>query len=227
MLKFFSLLTGLSICKRLTAYEGYMIPDAEIYVSKNDTTMRAIELHSEMPKSMHLRGTNIWIASIDAINSEVGRKYSLELHLYNPLRGFKQVLLKFRTPTNLFLSQVALLFEVQDWIGIIKSEVEFQFLGYFKLKYNSNTSLNLQNYEMTINYKLLQSKEESINWILKVVESSNKLKEIDYTYESQIISTQFSKYNTQITFYQRVILEHRNHKIFNPNPIPTPSKVKI
>jgi hypothetical protein len=57
---------------------------------------------------------------------------------------------------------------------------------------------------MTINYKLLQSKKESINWILKVVESSNKLKEIDYTYESQIISTQFSKYNTQITFYQRV-----------------------
>jgi hypothetical protein len=139
------------------------------------------------------------------MNSEIKRKYSAKLHLFIPLCGIKEARLEFQTPTNLFLSRALLLVEVQDAIGIIKSEVKFPFLGYFKLKYISNRSLNLENIEMKINYKLLQSKEESMKLIVKVVRSSNKLKEIDCTYESQIISTQFSKYDTQIKFYQRLI----------------------
>jgi hypothetical protein len=106
---------------------------------------------------------------------------------------------------NLFSSRASLLVEVQDSIVIIKSEVEIPSLGYFRLKYISNRNLNLQNNEMDINYKLLQSKEESIKWIVKVVHISNKLKEFDFSHESQIISTQFSEYNTQIKFYQRFI----------------------
>jgi hypothetical protein len=62
--------------------------------------MKAIELYLAMPKSMHLRETNIWNASIDAINSGIDRKYSVELHLSNPLRGIKEARLEFRTPSN-------------------------------------------------------------------------------------------------------------------------------
>jgi hypothetical protein len=85
---------------RIPAYEGYQISEAEIYLSTIDRTMGAIELYLETPKSMHLRETNIWIASIDGINSEVNRNYSVELHLFNPLRGVKEARFKFRTPTS-------------------------------------------------------------------------------------------------------------------------------
>jgi hypothetical protein len=198
-------LTGLSMCKRLTAYVDYNIPDAEIYLTKIDRTMEAIELYLETPKSMHWRENNIWIASIDAIYSEVDRKYSAELHLFNPLNGIKEARLKLRTPTNSFLSRASLLVETQQSIKIIKSEIDFPFLGYFKLKLITNRSLSLDNNEMKIIYKLLQSEEESIQWIGKIIHSSNKLKEFDCLHESQFISTQFSKYNMKITFHQKYI----------------------
>lgn len=197
--------TGLSMCKRLTAYVDYKIPDAEIFLTKIDRTMGAIELYLEAPKSMHSRENNIWITSIDAIDSEVDRKYSAELHLFNPLNGVKEARLKLQTPKNSFLSRASLFVEIQQSIEIIESEIDFPFLGYFRLKLITNRSLNLVNNEMKISYKLLQSEEESIQWIGKIIHSSNELKEIDCLHESQFISTQFSKYNMKITFHQKFI----------------------
>ncbi len=40
-------MTGLSICKSKTPYEDSPIPNAEIYLSKIDKTMEAIELYLE------------------------------------------------------------------------------------------------------------------------------------------------------------------------------------
>jgi hypothetical protein len=197
-------ITGLSMCRRISANKGYQIPDAEIYLSKNDTTMGAIELYLETPKSMHLRETNIWIASIDGINSEVNRKYSVELHLFNPLRGVKEARFKFRTPTSLFLTRGSFLHKVEASKEIFESEVNFPFLGDFRIKSDVKKTSDTRSLDMKIDYKLLQSKWESINLKEKITyntKEGKKSKIISFIFYGQLNSTQFPKCNSQISYY--------------------------
>jgi hypothetical protein len=166
--------------------------------------MGTIELYLETSKSMHLRETNIWIASIDGINSGVNRKYSVELHLFNPLGGVKEARFKFRTPTSLFLTRGSFLHKIEGSKETFESDVDFPFLGDFRIKSNVNKSSDTRSLDMKIDYKLLQSKWESINLNKKMTYNSKKRKIskiISSIFYGRYNSTQFPKCNSQISYY--------------------------
>jgi hypothetical protein len=112
-----------------------------IYLSKIDRTMGAIELSLEKPKSMY-SSKRIWIASIDGVNSEMDRKYSAELHLFNIMSGVKEGRLKLQTPSSLFLTRGSFLIKVEGSKLIFESEVDLPFFGDFRIK--MSTKLQIQ-----------------------------------------------------------------------------------
>jgi hypothetical protein len=199
-------LYGLSICKSKTPYEDSPIPNVEIYLSKIDNTMEAIELHLETPPK-DSKEMNVWIARVNATNSEVNREYSAELELFNPSEGKKEAQLKLRSPINLYSTRASLQSERDGSSSRMEIEVNCPYSGQFKIKSNVNTTSDTRSLDMKIDYKLLQSKWESINLNEKITYNTKELKKgkkskmINFILYGQLNSTQFPKYNSQISYH--------------------------
>jgi hypothetical protein len=199
-------MTGLSICKSKTPYEDSPIPNVEIYLSKIDNTMEAIELHLETPPK-DSKEMNVWIARVNATNSEVNREYSAELELFNPSEGKKEAQLKLRSPINLYSTRASLQSERDGSSSRMEIEVNCPYSGQFKIKSNVNTTSDTRSLDMKIDYKLLQSKWESINLNEKITYNTKELKKgkkskmINFILYGQLNSTQFPKYNSQISYH--------------------------
>jgi hypothetical protein len=195
-------MTELSICKSKTPYEDSSIPNAEIYLSKIDKTMEAIELYLETPPK-DSKEMNVWIARVNATNSEVNREYSAELELLIPSEGEKEATLKLRSPMNLFLTRASLQSQRNGSNSRMEIEINCPYSGQYKIKSNVNTTSDTRSLDMKIDYKLLQSKWESINLNEKITFNTKKGKKskiIDFIFYGRLNSTQFPEYNSQISY---------------------------
>jgi hypothetical protein len=102
-------------------------------------------------------------------------------------------------------------------------EINCPHYGQYKIKSNLNTTSDTRSLDMKIDYKLPQSKWESINLNKKITYNLNdfkigkKLKITDFKYTielyGQFNSTQFPKYNSQISCYMYSSLYDRKAEL--------------